>query len=38
MTSLVAPKGLEGVVIDRTAIFTTDSSGSLLYRGYGKYK
>jgi citrate synthase len=34
MTSLVAPKGLEGVVVDRTAISTTDSSGNLLYRGY----
>lgn len=34
MNSLVVPKGLEGVIVDRTEISTTDQSGSLLYRGY----
>ncbi len=27
-------KGLEGVIVDRTAIATTDREGNLLYRGY----
>ncbi|MEM0158824.1 MAG: citrate/2-methylcitrate synthase, partial [Thermoplasmataceae archaeon] len=28
------PKGLAGVVVDKTSIATTDSEGNLVYRGY----
>ena len=34
MSETVVPKGLANVVVDKTAIATTDSSGNLLYRGY----
>ncbi len=31
---ITVPKGLVNVIVDKTAIATTDSSGNLLYRGY----
>ncbi len=34
MSEIEVPKGLAGVVVDQTAIATTDDSGNLLYRGY----
>ncbi len=34
MSEIEVPKGLNGVVVDQTAIATTDDSGNLLYRGY----
>ncbi len=34
MSGIEVPKGLAGVVVDETAIATTDDSGNLLYRGY----
>lgn len=34
MTEIVVPKGLANVIVDKTAIATTDASGNLLYRGY----
>ncbi len=34
MGEMIAPKGLAGVVVDKTAIAITDSEGVLLYRGY----
>ncbi len=30
----LAPKGLQGVYVDKTEIATTDSTGNLVYRGY----
>ncbi len=32
--SIKVAKGLEGVIVDKTAIATTDREGNLLYRGY----
>lgn len=34
MSETEVPKGLSGVIVDETAICTTDSTGNLLYRGY----
>lgn len=34
MSEIVVPKGLANVIVDSTAIATTDASGNLLYRGY----
>lgn len=34
MSEIEVPRGLNGVVVDQTAIATTDDSGNLLYRGY----
>ena len=34
MSEITVPKGLVGVVVDRTAICTTDAEGNLVYRGY----
>lgn len=34
MPEIEVPKGLNGVIVDSTAIATTDQSGSLVYRGY----
>ncbi|AKA47744.1 hypothetical protein IX51_00085 [uncultured archaeon] len=34
MSEIEVPKGLNGVVVDETAVATTDDSGNLLYRGY----
>lgn len=34
MSEIVVPKGLANVIVDKTAIATTDASGNLLYRGY----
>lgn len=34
MDEIVVPKGLANVIVDKTAIATTDASGNLLYRGY----
>ncbi len=31
---ITVPKGLVNVIVDKTAIATTDNSGNLLYRGY----
>lgn len=31
---ITVPKGLANVIVDKTAIATTDSTGNLLYRGY----
>ena len=31
---ITVPKGLVNVIVDKTAIATTDSTGNLLYRGY----
>jgi citrate synthase len=31
---ITVPKGLVNVIVDKTAIATTDSNGNLLYRGY----
>lgn len=34
MPEIEVPKGLNGVIVDSTAIATTDQTGSLVYRGY----
>ncbi len=34
MDEIKVPKGLTNVIVDQTAIATTDASGNLLYRGY----
>lgn len=34
MSEIEVPKGLMNVIVDETAIATTDSTGNLLYRGY----
>ena len=34
MTEISVPKGLVGVIVDKTAICTTDAEGNLVYRGY----
>lgn len=34
MSEIVVPKGLANVIVDNTAIATTDANGNLLYRGY----
>lgn len=34
MSEIVVPRGLANVIVDNTAIATTDASGNLLYRGY----
>ena len=34
MAEIVVPRGLANVIVDKTAIATTDESGNLLYRGY----
>lgn len=34
MSEIEVPKGLNGVIVDQTAISTTDDAGNLLYRGY----
>lgn len=34
MNEIRVPKGLANVIVDETAIATTDASGNLLYRGY----
>lgn len=34
MEEIKVPKGLANVVVDKTAIATTDATGNLLYRGY----
>ncbi len=34
MEEIKVPKGLANVIVDSTAIATTDASGNLLYRGY----
>lgn len=34
MSEIKVPKGLVGVVVDSTAICTTDTDGNLVYRGY----
>lgn len=34
MDEIKVPKGLANVIVDQTAIATTDASGNLLYRGY----
>ena len=34
MAEIEVPRGLNGVIVDTTAIATTDHTGSLVYRGY----
>ncbi len=34
MDEIKVPKGLTNVIVDKTAIATTDATGNLLYRGY----
>lgn len=34
MSEIEVPRGLAGVIVDTTAIATTDQSGNLVYRGY----